>query len=223
MANLDMTATPESVWAILQEVGRKNEETAALLKAESLKTEKIFQEVGRKQEENAAQMKAMFEKRDKEFEKRNQELDKLSKNIGGLNNDLGDFAEGLLATNLLKKFLAFGLDFDATLHDVEICERGTHRVLAEIDWLLLNSTIALVGEVKAHLGKGDVDNHLQRLKKLPSIPNGLLKGKKLYGAVAGVTIRDKTREYARKKGLFVLEPSGDAVTVEAPLGAPAVW
>jgi hypothetical protein len=40
--------------------------------------------------------------------------------------------------------------------------------------------------------------------------------------MAGVKISNKTREYAKNKGLFVLEPSGNTVKIEAPVQA-AVW
>jgi hypothetical protein len=144
-------------------------------------------------------------------------------NVGGLNNDIGDFAEGLLTSDLLKKFQEYGLDFDDALRNVEINERGTKRPIAEIDWLLLNTSIALVGEAKAHLTRGDVDKHIIRMKKLASTQNGLLGGKKLYGAVAGITMTRTTSDYAKKHGFFVLEPAGDSVKIEAPEGKPAVW
>jgi hypothetical protein len=52
-------------------------------------------------------------------------------------------------------------------------------VLAEIDCLLLNTDIALVGEIKANMTRGEVDKHLNRMKILSSKQNGLLGGKKL--------------------------------------------
>jgi hypothetical protein len=123
----------------------------------------------------------------------------------------------------LKKFEEYNLDFDDALRNVEINERGTKRPVAEIDWLLLNTTIALVGEVKANLTMGDIDKHITRMKKLSRAKNNLLGGKELYGAVAGIKMTRKTRDYAKQRGFFVLEPSGDSVKIEAPEGKPAVW
>ncbi|MDR3312701.1 MAG: hypothetical protein LBS64_06185, partial [Spirochaetaceae bacterium] len=138
-------------------------------------------------------------------------------------NDIGDFAEGLLTSDLLKKFLEYKLDFDDALWNVEINERGTKRPITEVDWLLLNGTIALIGEAKTNLTVGDVDKHITRMKKLAGTQNNLLGGKKLYGAVAGIKMTRTTRDYAKKRGFFVLEPAGDSVKVEAPVGEPAVW
>jgi hypothetical protein len=201
MATLNMNATPETVWALLQEVAASQKET-----------DKKFQEVAASQKETAAQMK-----------KTDLKLDRLTAHVGGLGNDIGDFAEGLLTSDLLKKFEEYNLDFDDALRNVEINERGTKRPIAEIDWLLLNTTIALVGEVKANLTVGDVDKHITRMKKLSSTQNGLLGGKELYGAVAGIKMTRTTRDYAKKRGFFVLEPAGDSVKIEAPEGKPAVW
>jgi hypothetical protein len=47
--------------------------------------------------------------------------------------------------------------------------------------------------------------------------------RQFMGAIAA-TITDKsTREYALKKGLFVIEPSGEDVKVTKPETEPRVW
>jgi hypothetical protein len=172
-------------------------------------TDRKFQETDRMFQESKAEHDRMFAKIDKEF--------------GGVGNRFGDFAEGMLTSDLLTKFIQYGLDFDDMLRNVEINERGTKRPIAELDWLLLNTTSALVGETKVHLTRGDVDKHITRMKKLASTENGLLSGKKLYGAVAGVKMTQTTKDYAKKCGFFVLEPAGDSVRIEAPESKPAVW
>jgi hypothetical protein len=198
----------DDVWAAMMETDKKFQETDKKFQ----ETDKKFQETDRIIKENA-----------RELAKTERLVKELSKNIGGLGNDIGDFAEGLLTSDLLKKFVEYKLDFDTTLRNVEINERGTKRPIAEIDWLLLNTTIALVGEAKARLTIGDIDKHITRMKKLSSTQNNLLGGKKLYGAVAGIKMTQTTRDYAKKRGFFVLEPAGDSVKIEAPLGKPAVW
>jgi hypothetical protein len=193
--------TFDDVWAAMMENREELKETA-----------RIVRENGEQQKKTDEQLQALGLK-----------IDKVTANVGGLNNDIGDFAEGLLTSDLLKKFEEYGLDFDDALRNVEINERGTKRPITEVDWLLLNTTIALVGEVKANLTVGDVDKHITRMKKLGSTQNGLLGGKKLYGAVAGIKMTKTTRNYAKKCGFFVLEPAGDSVKIEAPTGEPAVW
>jgi hypothetical protein len=41
--------------------------------------------------------------------------------------------------------------------------------------------------------------------------------------MAGIKANQTTKEYARANGLFVLEPSGNTVLIDDPLGKPAVW
>jgi hypothetical protein len=182
------------------------------------KTDAEIDKVSAQQKETAAQMK----KTDAQMKKTDALLTKVSIDIGGLGNLMGDMTEGLLTTDLLYRFKELGLDFDDALYNITIRERGTKRKVAEVDWLLLNTTIALVGESKTQMTWGDVDKHLLRMNKLRGQPNNLIGGKTLYGAMAGVKINNKTKEYAKSKGLFVLEPSGDTVKIEAPAEA-AVW
>jgi hypothetical protein len=206
------------------------------MKEQSKETEKKFQELAESHKEtdrlikeSKAEHDRMIAETDKKFQELAQDIKKteqlvkeLSKDLGGIGNSLGDMTEGLLTTDLLERFKEMNLDFDDALHNITVRERGTRRKVAEIDWLLLNTTIALVGESKTRMTRGDVDKHILRMKKLSGQPNNLIGGKTLYSAMAGVKINNKTKEYARNKGLFVLEPSGDTVKIEAPAQA-AVW
>ena len=78
--------------------------------------------------------------------------------------------------------------------------------LVELDLFLRNSEKAMAVEVKTTLSTGDVDGHLEKMKKLrkyETITN--LKGKKLYGAMIGVFIDYYTQKYALERGLYVIE------------------
>jgi hypothetical protein len=208
---LNMNATPETVWAALQEVAASQKET-----------DKKFQETERLMKEQSRETEKKFQELAQDLKKTEQFVKGVSKDLGGIGNSLGDMTEGLLTTDLLERFQEMNLDFDDALHNITIRERGTKRTVAEIDWLLLNTTIALVGESKTQMTRGDVDKHILRMKKLSGQPNNLIGGKTLYSAMAGVKISNKTKEYAKNKGLFVLEPSGNTVKIEAPAHA-AVW
>ena len=150
-------------------------------------------------------------------------VEEVAKNLGGIGNMLGDIAEGLLTTDLFEKFHALGYDFEESIANYEVCEKGTKRLLAEIDMLMINGTMALAIEAKTQMTVRDVDQHLKHMKLLHSQPNRLLGDRKLYGAMAGIKVTKKARIYAIQKGFFVIEPSGDTVKIEAPAGNPAVW
>ncbi|MDR3302475.1 MAG: hypothetical protein LBT01_08135 [Spirochaetaceae bacterium] len=197
---------------MFQEIAKEFKEIAQ----QSKETDKKFQETDRDFQE----MKKMFKENEAKLDRM---WAKTTKQFGDIGNRFGDLAEGMLTSGLLKKFIKYGLDFDDVLRNVEINERGTKRPIAELDWLLLNTKIALLGEAKARLTRGDVDKHITRIKKLATTENGLLGGKTLYGAVAGIKITQSTKDYAKMRGLFVLEPDGDSVRIEAPDTKPAVW
>ena len=47
--------------------------------------------------------------------------------------------------------------------------------------------------------------------------------KQFMGAIAATIINESTREYALKKGLFIIEPSGENVKVTKPAAEPRIW
>jgi hypothetical protein len=47
--------------------------------------------------------------------------------------------------------------------------------------------------------------------------------RQFMGAIAATVTETPTREYALKKGLFVIEPSGEDVKVTKPEKEPRVW
>jgi hypothetical protein len=192
---LDMNATPETVWALLQEVGRKQEETAQQMQ----ETGKEIKELGKK-------------------------ISDLSDNVGGVNGSLGDMAEGLMASDLYEHFEARGLDFDQSFQNYVLKDKKTKRRLAEVDMLLVNGTIAMAVEAKTAMTRGDVDKHEERLEILRRVPNSLFANRKLYGAMAAVKTSPKARQYAIEKGFFVIELSGGTVKINMPEDfSPKTW
>ena len=67
-------------------------------------------------------------------------------------------------------------------------------------------------EAKTTLGVDDVKEHLERLEKFKSFfPE--YADRKVIGAVAGIVIDEGSDKFAYKKGLFVIEQSGDTVKI----------
>jgi hypothetical protein len=72
----------------------------------------------------------------------------------------------------------------------------------------------------------DVNEHLKRMDKLRRQADGRQypQPQKFLGAVAGAIAADNVKEYALKKGLYVIKQSGDTVTIENPAGfKPREW
>jgi hypothetical protein len=163
---------------------------------------------------------AMFQETDKqigELLKDRAETDRLikelSKNIGGLNNAFGRWAEELISAKLWEKFRAIGYAF-TNGGPRKYWEGG--RTVAQVDMLLENGDYAMPVEIKSELTTGDVDDHLERIKKVREQLDNRGDTRKLVGAVAGMVVSEKVRDYAQKQGLYVLAQSGDTVSLAEP-------
>jgi uncharacterized protein YukE len=190
----------------------------------------------RAHEETERAIKNMWEnmdrrsaEREKEWERSHEEIERvlknLSENIGGVNNSIGKLVETLIAARLWEKFADYGLQ---RAHRRVTVHGDDHRPRAEIDIVLTNTDCAIAVEVKREFDKTeDVDRHLERMELIRQYPPAVIKenSKRVMGAVAGGVVSPNVMEYAHKRGLFVLELSGESVRLApAPAGfAPRVW
>jgi len=155
----------------------------------------------------------------KETEKAHKETEKtLNKAIGDLSNTLGSMVEHILTPNLPQKFKKLGYSFNriATYKFAE-------GVYAQIDGMLENGTQAVAVEVKTTLRQGDIDDHLVRMEKIRKYADEHGDKRQFMGAMAATITDEPTKNYALKKGLFVIEPSGEDVKVTKPDTEPRVW
>ena len=82
----------------------------------------------------------------------------------------------------------------------------------EIDLLVVNTTDAILVEVKSKLSQADVDEHLQRLSKFKRLMPRY-GDVRAMGAVAAMVVPDEVARYAYRQGLFVLAQSGDSMVI----------
>jgi hypothetical protein len=187
--------TLDDVWATIDRIGKAHEESE---KARQ-EGEKTMQEV-------------------REAIKETQKT--LNKAIGGLSNTLGSLIEHIMTPDLPRKFKQFGFTFNR-ITTVKWAD-GENNIYAEIDGLLENGKQAMIVEVKTTLRNEDVDDHLARMEKVRAYA-GLHNDKREFlGAMAAAIIDKSAREYALKKGFFVIEPSGENMKVTKP-PSERVW
>jgi hypothetical protein len=88
-----------------------------------------------------------------------------------------------------------------------------------------NGEDVMPAEIKTDLTTEDVDEHLERIKKIRFYMDGHNDRRTIVGAVAGLIVPNNVREYAYKKGLYVMVPSGKAVAVAdmPPKFTPRKW
>ena len=187
-------ATPEEIWAILREAAEMNRES-----------ERRHKELDRLMQESA--------QRNKEAEQRQKEIDlkfaKLQENVGGLNRTIGDLIEILIAAHLWEKFPEY--DLQRAYRRLPIYDEK-NRAKTDIDILLINTEWAMVVEVKREADKTDVDDHMERMKRVLQYPPALLTPQlKVLGAMAGGVVAPEAAAYAHQCGFFVLELEGESV------------
>ncbi|MDR1373761.1 MAG: hypothetical protein LBJ24_02180 [Treponema sp.] len=186
--------TFEKVWAMFQETDRKWQET-----------DKRFQDTNKK------------------FQETDRKLKEASRIVGDLGNKLGIVVEHLVLANIKEKFNALGYEFTKAGPSVLIEDRKK-AIITQIDAMLENGEYALAIEVKTQLNVGHVDEHVERMEKLRRYADDRGDKRKFLGAVAGAIVAENVKEYALKKGFYVIRQSGDTVTIEnANTFKPREW
>jgi hypothetical protein len=151
------------------------------------------------------------------------QIKELSKNIGGLNRSIGKSTEYMFNAKMWEKFKALEYTFTKGAPNVKFLVNG--RIIAESDMFMENGEYVMPAEIKTDLTTEDVDEHIERIKKIRSYMDRHNDKRTIVGAVAGTIVPDNVRDYAHKKGLYVMVPSGKAVAVaDMPDGfTPAKW
>jgi hypothetical protein len=152
-----------------------------------------------------------------------EEIRALNRKLGEMSNWLGEFAEYQILPAATRLFREQNLP----LHEVYVRLRQEDEEgygIYEVDILVANSNVAVALEVKNTLRQRDVEDHLERLEKMKRYPLKVIRDTDLYGAVAGMVVKKEVEDFATKKGLFVIKPSGDSAEISnAGVVKPKVW
>ena len=192
----------ESVWALLQEISERQKETDRQIR----ETDRIVKENAERQKETDRQMK--------ETDRQMKETDK---KISQLGNRFGEVVEYLLEPGLIEKFGSLGFNFQRS-HRNTLIKDEKNNIFTEVDIFMENGESVMAVEAKTKPNIRDIDDHVDRMKKLRLHADKNNDKRKYLGAIAGVIINDNEKRYAFKNGFYVIEPSGDAFTISKPEG-----
>ena len=187
---MDEVLTFEKIWAMFQETREHIEENARQMK----ETDRRMMETDRQMKETDRQMKETDRK------------------IGKLGNRFGELVEHLVAPSIKEKFNEINFDFDTVSQNIKISD-ASKQCVTEVDILLENGDIAIAVEVKAKPLQEDVDDHINRIEVLRRRADAHNDTRKFRGAIAGAIMSDSVRNYAHKKGFYVIEQTGDTVKI----------
>ena len=164
----------------------------------------LLRELAKSQEETDRQMK--------ETDRR---LDKLAKSIdkanGNFDNKWEQFLENLVKGDLLKLLKERNIEVKTVYPRVPV-KREDGTTETDIDLMAVNGDEVVAIEVKNDLKKKDVDKHLTILKKF-KIYFQDHQNKTIYGGIAYLSCKDDSSDYAKGKGLFVIEAVGGKTDV----------
>ena len=209
----------ETVWAILQEVGKKHEEHAKAMEEFREEHAKAMEEQRKRAE---AEMQKLRESQKENERIWNEKSSKITAKIGSLTNLFGDFTLGMVAPKLREKFTDFGLIFFKSTREVEVCDKE-NNISFEIDILLENGDKAMLVEVKTKLTEERITKHINRLEKMRKYAD--LRGDKrvFLGAVAGFAVSEEIRKMSSREGLYLIEPDGESFNITPPNDKPKEW
>lgn len=189
-----MAITKEEILELFRETDlrllalvRQSQETDRQMR----ETDRIMQETGRRMQETDRKIK------------------ELTQSIGRLGNRLGEFVEEMVKPAVVRLFRERGIEVHQVCRGFE-ASRGDEAI--EVDLLVINSTDAVLVEVKSELKADDVRRHLERLECFKRL-SPQHAGYRIMGAVAAMVVPDETARYAYRQGLFVLGQSGDTMTL----------
>ncbi|MDR0455965.1 MAG: hypothetical protein LBH20_04685 [Treponema sp.] len=189
--------TFEKVWAMFQE-------TREQMKEERLENERKWQE----------------EKLENE-RKWQEERKKTDRIVGKLTNRFGELVEHLVAPNIKEKFNEIGFCFTKTGMGVDIFDPKNPEDAIEVDVLLENGDIVMAVEVKSKPNDKDVNEHIQRIEALRRHADRNHDKRRYQGAMAGAIMSEAVQRYILKKGLYIIEQTGDTVRINVPPGFKA--
>ena len=144
------------------------------------------------------------------------ETAELDRKMGYLSNRFGEVAEHLVSPRIMEKFNELGFNFTEMSENKEIRDPGSSNVCAEIDLLLENGDIVIAVEVKVKPKQADIDDCVRKMEILRKKADKRNDTRKFRGALAGVVMKTPIRQYIFKKGLYLIEPSGDTVKITIP-------
>jgi len=193
--------TYEDLVKSLHELSLAQKETDRQSKKTDQKLDKLAKTVSEMTKESKYSIDGMTKESKYSLER----LDKLAEMIGGVSTNLGKTAEELFY-NSFSKTMALG---NKKFHLIERNKRCfTNGIQDEFDIVLTNDSLKLIVEVKHRFHPNDVkkvSRKIENFKKL--FPE--YKDLQIIGAVAGLSMPEKTINLAQNNHFFVLTQDGN--------------
>ena len=219
--------TYDDILRLFQETDRQLKDTERLLKEQSQVADLRMQEADRRMVETDRRMeeadlrfKETQQLLKQQSEQTDRQIQQVSRQIGKLGNRLGEFVEWQVRPAAIRLLQERNIEVHELASEISVQRDGEGL---EIDLLAINTSQAVLIEVKSKLSQTDVDEHLERLAKFKRLMPRYQDVSAL-GAVAAMVIPTDVARYAYRQGLFVIAQSGDhLVILNDPAFVPKAW
>ena len=196
--------TFEQVWATLDRVTKRQEETA------------------KRQEETALSLKDTERLLKETIAEREKDRKEYDKRFGDMDNRFGEVVENLLAPTMIDRFIELGVLFQTASTNFKVKDHK-NKIYFEIDVFLQNCDTAMLVEIKTNLSISYINEHIKRLEKMRTFADLHNDKRSFLGAVAGVVVPLKVKNYALENGLYLIETAGENLNITLPNNKPKVW
>jgi len=195
----------QEIWALFRETRESISAMSQESRERAREIDERFKEVSREFEKRSKETDERFKETNKQFKKTDKKINKLA---GLFDSQWGKLMESLAEGGLLKLFQQRGIDVYQIYQRAKSRRNGQHM---EMDLLLVNDDEVVVVEVKTILKADDVRDFLEDMAEFPEFFHHY-RDSRIYGAVAGLRMEQKSDRFAQKQGLFVIKVGGDGMT-----------
>ena len=184
----------------------------ASLAIESAKNEIKWDRLAEDRAIESAKTEKMFQETDAKFKETDKRISQLSINIDGIARTQGEITEDYFFNILDEKKVIGNLKFDNIERNLFQYVRNDMK--GEYDIILFNGDTVLLVEVKNKIRDKDIknlkDKQIKNFREL--FPT--YKDYKIYGAIAGFTIKKDLIKKAKDNRFFVLQKKGELLVEE---------
>ena len=191
----------KEVWKSLYELIEASKETDRQMRQTDQKIDKLTKDIDKLINENDKQIK--------ENDKRSRDIDKLQKLVGGISNSNGFYAEESFYKSFSKNMSIGNMKFQFIDRNMERTHNGLKD---EFDIVLTNSDSQVIIEVKYNFHPNDVKSVVKKIANFRRL-FPIYKNYKIFGAIAGLTMPQKSIEMAKKYGFYVLTHEGQHLKI----------
>ncbi|CAN2049858.1 DUF3782 domain-containing protein [Candidatus Magnetomoraceae bacterium gMMP-1] len=202
----------ERVWQMFQETDRRLEEKFQETDRKFQETDRKFQETDRRLEEKFQETDRKFQETDRKFQETDRRFQESAEQLKKI-EDLfigkwGRFMEVLVNSGALTALRNYEVSVNHSASNVKEQKPNGHGRGMEIDVLCWSRDLVVPIEVKTTLKVEHVKEQEKRLSRFfKCFPT--FSGRKLHGAVAGLSFAEEADKYAYRRGLYVLTLVGE--------------